>query len=385
MVDALAPDPAYDGREHSRIKHLVLEAYLERLVMIVGQRFDKIAYVDGFAGPWKYNKKDYSDTSFGIALRVLEGCRQALQEKFKRDVRMRALFIDEDVAAAILIKQHSAKSDVWVGDFAQSVGKISKWIDDEEFAFVFVDPFGWKGLVTPATLAPLLRRRNTELLINVMWDHINLATGHGEQKQNLVAMFGEEPLAGLPTDVAEKRKAMMDRYRALLKKAGNSNKTHPIRTAMFPVEYTEKNAVRFYLVYATHNPVGLLTFLEESENTLNAQHHLKFVHKLRKKEVTTGMPDLFGPASAPKFAGAVQFADAMEAFRARIAVAGGEIRVTDVLMADLAESTDLLPSELQQGVHALLESGEVENPSIKGQRRKNWVNWRKQERLIKRR
>jgi hypothetical protein len=88
--------------------------------------------------------------------------------------------------------------------------------------------------------------------------------------------------------------------------------------------------------------------------------------------------------SAPKFEGTTQFADAMEAFRARIEVSGGEMTVTGAVMADLAETTDLLPSELQQGVRDLLERGEIENPSIKGRRRKNWVNWRSQERLIKR-
>jgi len=211
VTTALTLDPAYDGREHSRVKHLVLESYLERLVMIVGQKFDKIAYVDGFAGPWKSAKEDFSDTSFGIAYRVLRDCRQALLRKFNRQVRTRALFIEQDPASAALIRQHAGDSTVWESDFGQSVGKISKWIEGDEFAFVFVDPFGWKGLVTPATLAPLLRRKNTELLINVMWDHIKLATGHDEQEHNLIEMFGPNPLASLPADPVGKRSALMNK------------------------------------------------------------------------------------------------------------------------------------------------------------------------------
>ena len=58
----------YAGREQSYVKHVLLESYLEKLVHKVASRYDQIAYVDGFAGPWLSANERFEDTSFGIAL-----------------------------------------------------------------------------------------------------------------------------------------------------------------------------------------------------------------------------------------------------------------------------------------------------------------------------
>jgi hypothetical protein len=56
----------YKGREQAYIKHTLLETYLYKLFMILGQHVQTISYVDCFAGPWQNNSDDLSDTSIGI-------------------------------------------------------------------------------------------------------------------------------------------------------------------------------------------------------------------------------------------------------------------------------------------------------------------------------
>lgn len=91
MEATLVPE-AYDKREHALIKHKLLEAYLSRLVMIIGQgRAEKICFVDCFAGPWMTRTDDLSDSSIGIALAALEGAQRALASAFERHVRLRAM------------------------------------------------------------------------------------------------------------------------------------------------------------------------------------------------------------------------------------------------------------------------------------------------------
>lgn len=66
---------AYKGREHSLVEHKVkvLERYLMRLLMLVGQyRADTPGYVDCFAGPWESEAEDLTDTSIDIALRQMK-------------------------------------------------------------------------------------------------------------------------------------------------------------------------------------------------------------------------------------------------------------------------------------------------------------------------
>jgi len=51
-------------------------------------------------------------------------------------------------------------------------GEILKWCGNRDFAFFFIDPKGWKNAIEIPTLAPLLRRPNSEYLINFMYDFL---------------------------------------------------------------------------------------------------------------------------------------------------------------------------------------------------------------------
>ena len=43
----------YRGREQAYIKHTLLETYLFKLFMIIGQSLPTVSYVDCLAGPWQ--------------------------------------------------------------------------------------------------------------------------------------------------------------------------------------------------------------------------------------------------------------------------------------------------------------------------------------------
>ena len=85
----------YAGREQSYVKHVLLESYLERLVHKIASRYDHVAYVDGFAGPWLSANEKFEDTSFGIALNALRSAK-ATWKQYGRDVRMYAFLIERD-------------------------------------------------------------------------------------------------------------------------------------------------------------------------------------------------------------------------------------------------------------------------------------------------
>src|SRR5690606_3187567 len=86
----------YSGREHSLIKHAVLKAYLQRFFMILGKRFTRIAYIDGFAGPWNSKSAERSDSSAGICLKAMDDCRKMLHSMYPSKARVRGLFIEQD-------------------------------------------------------------------------------------------------------------------------------------------------------------------------------------------------------------------------------------------------------------------------------------------------
>lgn len=56
---------------------------------------DEFTYVDLFAGPWQSKSGDYSDTSFGIALRRMTEAKTT-QAKLGRSVKMVAHLVEKD-------------------------------------------------------------------------------------------------------------------------------------------------------------------------------------------------------------------------------------------------------------------------------------------------
>jgi len=366
-------DP-YQGREHARAKHEILKTYLERLLMIVGQHFNKVAFVDCFAGPWGAKSDDLTHTSPGIAMRTMKQCRDSLAAR-RRHVRMRAIFVEIEPAncetlAEFLTKesQSQVQGEVICDSFQNAVPLILGKLDADEFAFVFVDPFAWKEVIAPATLAPLLMRPKTELLINFMSTFIRLATGHQNQEQNLISLFGQNSRG-----LTEQQR--VDLYRQRLQESGSSTRLSRVRTAALPIEYGDKDAVFYYMVYATRNARGLLTFLEEAEKADKGQRERR--HERR----SGGQQDLFGSLGLP-----VQAPDpdlAASAWLNAFPELGVPVEFTVDKMADIAEAASCDLSELYRVGRQLVESGHIQNLDAKDKRPKKPVHWHKNERMVR--
>ena len=88
----------YVGREQAFVKHFFLASYLESLIYKTAGKFDEVAYVDGFSGPWQSTGEDFADTSFGIALAALRKAKASWKEH-GRDVRMSAYLVEKSPSA----------------------------------------------------------------------------------------------------------------------------------------------------------------------------------------------------------------------------------------------------------------------------------------------
>jgi hypothetical protein len=74
-IPQFIPD-SYIGREQQAlVKHKLLEAYLEKLILIIGmsgnrKRVVEIGYVDCYAGPWGDESKSMASTSIAICCKL---------------------------------------------------------------------------------------------------------------------------------------------------------------------------------------------------------------------------------------------------------------------------------------------------------------------------
>ena len=248
-------------------------------------------------------------------------------------------------------------------------------------AFVLIDPTGWKDVISPTTLSPLLGKPNVEMLINVMWNFINLATGHTNQEQNLKNIFGEE-LPALPAEgsISEEADWMHAYVNRLRNAAGNARTASRLRTAWFPVEFPSKNRVFYYLTYVTHHVKGMIVFLEESERTLRYQRQIKFVVKQKRREADTGMADIFGDTlHAEESQTGNSESEARSLWLKVLPSVGSEAYVDESRIADMAETCGCLISVLQSTLRLLIKEGILENVDARQPRPKNVVNYKRGE------
>jgi len=80
-------DP-YFGREQTKAKHFILRRYLQALAFKV-LRFSDITYVDGFSGPWETKTEDFIDSSFMIAINVVQDAQQKIETQTGRGPEIR--------------------------------------------------------------------------------------------------------------------------------------------------------------------------------------------------------------------------------------------------------------------------------------------------------
>jgi three-Cys-motif partner protein len=301
-------------------------------------------------------------------------------------VTFRALFVERDPERFAALKKFSdEKSTDQIEitaineDFSESAESVARWIRDDEIAFVLVDPTGWKNIIAPATLAPLLRKRNVEMLINVMWNFINLASAHANQEQNLKSIFGNELEVLREPGIASEEwmRAYLGRLKSAAGDAGTASK---LRTAWFPVEFPYQDRIFYYLTYVTHHVKGIIVFLEESERALEYQQKVKFVVKQQQREADSGISDFFGDdiQTADKSKG-TSVAIAHNLWLSLFSEANLYVRVDEIRIAEMAEQCGCLISQLQEALKALLDSGVLENIDAKRPRAKNHVNYRKGE------
>lgn len=209
---------------------------------------------------------------------------------------MRAVFFEKHkLRAARLVKYATENStpslriDAFRADFMDHVQVVAENLSDQDFAFVLIDPTGYKDMV-PERLAPLLRRRGGEVLINLMWDFIN-RFWCTDQAPVLDEIFGADRRSRCEAEDLEHDAARLyaERLRGVAANAGGR-----LYAATFPVQHRTRSRTHYFLVYATHSPAGLLTFDAVAQATWQQQALTKAKVAVRRKSGNT--IDIFGGA-----------------------------------------------------------------------------------------
>lgn len=396
MVDESVPNE-YRDREQAYVKHTVLQKYLIRLLMIVGQsRADTIGFVDGFAGPWKSETDDLTDTSIGISLKQCLKAREKFDELGINPPSFKTLYIEQDSRRfdrlsdyiddrrAELLKS-GIEAEAWQGDFTERLNDIRNWFQTDDFVLFFVDPTGWKE-ISLQHLEPLLRRRNSEFLINFMFDFVNRAASQDAFEGHMSQMFGELEeldLEGIEEPV-EREVALVRAYRRQLNKALPANRR--FRSAYVRIKDPKADRAKYHLIYLTRSYKGINVFMGVSEKAeAEIQPAVRGQVKVRMDEEEKGQRSLLTLPTQSARDPRPAVRDLKEVWLD--AIDDTPTTFDEEKLADLLESTDAFYSDLQNALKDLIDEGIVENldaseASMK-RRSKNFVNFQNSERLVR--
>ncbi|MGA3080346.1 MAG: three-Cys-motif partner protein TcmP [Terracidiphilus sp.] len=256
----------YTEREQSGLKHFALQHYLEAATRIIGSSWNGFSYVDCCAGPWESRSSDYSDTSFGIAIKVLKESNKSLRDR-GRISHFRAMLIEEkpepfEQLAAFASKTSDKNIQItahnW--DFREHTSEIVRFIaNPQSFGFVFVDPTGWK-LAEFGGLEPLLRIKPGEVLINFMSSFI--VRFLNDEATNMDEILGPDYRKLRSLSHEDREDEAVRRYCNLIRRQGNFQ-----YVCALPVMKPDQDAIHFYLIYGTRNAKGVEVFKQVEKQT----------------------------------------------------------------------------------------------------------------------
>ena len=244
--------------QHTGAKHAILRRYLQAWTPIFTQvGFPKIVYIDGFAGPGRY--EDGEDGSPIIALKA------ALDHATRIKGEVIFLFVEEKQDRADFLRQLvnalSTPTNFVIQiaggkTFEEAFGDFRRLHMDRRGClpptFAFIDPFGWKG-VPFSVVQSILGQQYCEVLVTFMYEEINRFIGLPDQAANFDSFFGTEDWrAGIKlANPTERNRFLHDLYLRQLK---------GIVHAKYVRSFQMRNSsglTDYYLFYATGHLLGL--------------------------------------------------------------------------------------------------------------------------------
>lgn len=360
----------YKDREPALVKHTLLESYLETLVLTIGmgakgEAQPEICYVDCFAGPWGSEDENLDGTSIALSLKTLAKCKSRLAS-LGVNARMRALFIEKDKKAFHRLSaflQSDAFGEIdskcFNGDFVDLRQDILKWCGTTSFTFFFIDPKGWTPVVIDV-LRPLLERRKSEFLINFIYDFINRTASMTGWQEEIKQLLGcSVDLAGMsPT---HREDALLTAYRASLKQCVPAGRAgYRARTAYVGVLHPLHKRTKYHLVYLSSHPLGIVKFMNTSEKVDIVQARVRAVKRFDEQAKKSRMEDMFADQAEEVSGEGRSTPDEVDDYWRKYLIDGAKL-IDTAAFADILESTNWFPGELQASLVRLIEASQLEN------------------------
>lgn len=293
------------GREHTYVKHYLLEKYLSRWGYKIGSTWDTLVFIDGFAGPWGAKDDEFADASFGIAIKALNDAVDGLLKVRQRSVRGVCVFVEKApkpfAKLDAFARNHSTdrvRAKAMKGRFVENIQAIDEYVASagaNPFKFVFLDQKGWAA--TPMEkLKPFVSRRPCELLFNLMTSFLPRFVEREDLASSYHALYGRpgvlDKIRALPKGTGQREEVAVDEYCRSLREI-----CHFQYVSQAVIMDSTKEKIRYYLVFATNSLHGIEVFKQAEMEAAKAQNEVRHEKQIKKTNQTAFMFDGVPPQS----------------------------------------------------------------------------------------
>jgi three-Cys-motif partner protein len=243
---------------------------------IAGTDDPVFTYIDGFTGPWAARDEDFTDTSFGIAIRVLKRVKERLPH-----VKIKGVFCEERRKAfntlSEFLSEHSGQIETkcFRGRFEDHIAEIQAFVGSRGFRFAFLDPKGWN--VDVSAIAPLLKDSWSEVLFNFMAEFIGRFPDFDKVRDAYSSLLGDvdwkQRFESFPIEVPNDEKVLQIFRDVLKEKWGFSH------ILELPIQKVGRDRVFYKLVYGTRSPYGVFAFRDSQAKAEREGHAVAFEAK----------------------------------------------------------------------------------------------------------
>ncbi len=251
----------WEYKEHTRVKHILLEKYLAAWIPILGKSNPRICYFDGFAGRGEYVEPKTRQIILGSPLLALK-IADRRSEYFGKLI---CYFIEKDKDnfenLEEVLKREEANIKNWQkievekenDEFANVIEGIFDSMEKGHIlipSFFFVDPFGFSGIPFQI-ITRILSNPRTEVFFTFMVRDIARFIQLPELEETFNSLFGIDKWKSILASSQKPEMALIDLYREQLHEAAKVRFSWP-----FKVYTSEKVQTLYYLLHVTNNYKG---------------------------------------------------------------------------------------------------------------------------------
>lgn len=251
-------------KQVSRIKHIILQKYLPSWERILGSRNRRLCYFDCYAGPGVYEFEGQKvDGSPIIAVRA---AREYLAKAKGHQMTVILVEKDEKQRASLDAELKGVQPyaqglqvHVMAEDVKEFVPKLLGQVPNLAPSFFMVDPYGHP--LTVPILNDILKRPQTEALINFMYYRINMDAGNAKVQHHLDEMFGNDEWrtqAFLKESGWKREQGFLEYFKSKI----SARYKLPFRIRFDVEDEMARSRTKYYLIHASNHPKAALLMKE---------------------------------------------------------------------------------------------------------------------------